>query len=1308
MDNKLNLDGQQDIKYHGATVYAKNKVINHTGKTLDTESGFDILFDVDMDIINITVTNKHIVVFSTNNGKSEIGYYNIRTNVYTKVIVSKYLNFNKINLIHAISYYNYNEDIVLNFVDGTNNNSNKIRSINLMKLPFELTPTLELVDPSQIHLLNINPNVDIPNIDLVRVGNQGNLVTGSYILFVKYVYADKRETRWLNISNPVVVYKEEFDSNNTNSETYSKVTGNNPSLVTNKSIHFKLTNVDTNIKFVKYAILHSDNLTKTAFINTIAFNPTININIISTTTMDNISIEELLTVYADYTKAKAITVFQNSAVYGNLISENITNIQQFVNNVKTKWYTKTTNTYYSGKNQIISGDTYKNPNTIYYQKSFMPNEVVALYLRVFGLDGNILGDFHIPGRETILLHTSPDLDERTKTIDLIGTTYSGFEEDIIKDTDLNPNNRYFQTRCTATKENSFGGKLGYWDNANELYDDDNNWDIYSVDSNGNPVNTGKTLRNTNVRHHRIPSQDFLLRNNFISIDNSDKVMIGISVEDIKFPKGIREFISGYKLMYAVRTGLNNTVQDETILHRIYEYPNQCDSETHNFVLPTHNTAALSGSTLPIPRDEFVTRPFTTINDNNVILTDYLITNYIVHDPIGGEYHHYDDSITKPDDNVNFLDTFFLALSKDLVGNNTPIVESSDSLTTGNNSDYLQVLEHGEYIARNALSNNFYNQNGDTFIYFKTKNINGSTYSNFHIPDENDTSYANTGHYRNVTMMMYKDDCYIKFYNQDLAQASDFIPSINTTIFNNSADTIIGLHAYRNTFQVCYGSGITHGNYSAFAIPTYSPTNVELRHTDKYAFYPNLADSSITREDYLWDNYYKYNPTLVNPDFNLLAKEVVAKIFTPTNEFIFKFLYRFIVSDVNNSESLVNNWNNIKYNSYRDTAINKGEIISLNASEVELFIQKRNTLNTISLRDLLAPKSTDSLAIIPNSIATASINEVVISDTNGYIGTREYFNNVITKYGYCVVDIDKQKVFIVNNNTAKDITIGIQDELMKYDDVFKNSLNNPVFSSGLVVGYNDKDNMLLLSFSDGNCEPETQECADIIAKRITLSYSFINNGWVSFHDYYPDLLIHNRYNLFSVKHNTIYQHNSKLTFCTYYMNEYNTDINIYSDIVDYIFNSFNNVEFGYYGQNTIKLHNSFDITANIFDINNNYIYDRQVDEIVVYNDTQCTGVIDITNLKNWFTDNGYRIVNNKGHFNKLIDIVKDDKERFMDSNYNLINSNLGQKNFFEKSNFISTFIVIRLLHKNDKPIAEKLFIINVSNNSERLHKENTNT
>jgi hypothetical protein len=138
-------------------------------------------------------------------------------------------------------------------------------------------------------------------------------------------------------------------------------------------------------------------------------------------------------------------------------------------------------------------------------------------------------------------------------------------------------------------------ETAYWKNLNEYYPNTPDFDVWDVDSTGAGVlNPGfTTLRNTNVRHHKMPSnhradKSYIARNiDFSSpttntaegldvtrdsIDFKEKIRIlGIKLENIKIPKFILGQVQGYKVYYAKRTQQNKTILGQSGVHPATPY-----------------------------------------------------------------------------------------------------------------------------------------------------------------------------------------------------------------------------------------------------------------------------------------------------------------------------------------------------------------------------------------------------------------------------------------------------------------------------------------------------------------------------------------------------------------------------------------------------------------------------------------------------------------------------------------------------------------------------------------------------------------
>lgn len=1297
MYNKLSLDGTPDVKYHGSIVYAKNKILDKVGKNLITEPGFDEICNSEIDIIGLKTTNRDIIIFGIKTISSIkysfIKVFNIETGILETIIKSRYLNFNYTNPIIAIAYYNYKNELITNWIDGVEDSSNYIRTLNLTKPLIQLDASKELVNPSDVTLLSIKPNIKIPKIEFKDLTPTGSLKTGAYTVFIGYEYKDGRSTDFINSSNQIYI-NNVITTDPISKDNYAKIEGLQSNITTSFAINLTLVNLDTLATKIKIGVVYSNDRVYTSYSKTIPLlSSTQDITIDSISSFADVGLDEILKVTNNYTKASSITSFKNRAIYGDLKSNSVADIQKYVNNISVNWTSNTNANYYNNVGIYNPLENYKSPSFQYYNKSFTPNEVVALYLRVFHLDGSILGDYHIPGR---LPHGTEDYtlvkgNPQAKEIDIDVIT------SLKDDYTLNDTVKYFQTRDTS----SIDGEMGYWENQNEFYDNDDNWDVYNVVA-GNGVYV-RTNKNMNVRHHRFPSLETLVDKNYT---HNTLPVLGLNISNIKFPTAILNQIQGYQIMYAARTGLNNLVQDEAILHFAFKD----DEDDKPF---TYGENRLRTGTKHAQDYLYVCRPYNLINNNDALLASYIKVNYnaetincdswINISPPSGVTNLYHNAIGLTDNNYMYnLNSGAKPTNSGFIKLAIPAEHKIKKIATSG------IMQHG------GSFNNIGNAIGDIMLGIELDNSSipliknneseedpsGTPLSAFNYTYDGELhNRLSSGYFYNVSLMIFKEDVYLSFEDQELVKCSDIIYKDSESLIVNNGDTFIGLHAYRTFSRNVIGGTTISEEYSLFAVPTYSTSNIELRYGTQ-PFYPNLSDRSITPITFIELARTIYNSTLTNLDFNTVNKFKQSVIYNSLNSYISYYPDIFIISNVNSTESLINQWSNINSDSYVTTDMTTGKIISLNASDNILYIQKRDSLYVIRLNDEIINTGTANISLQQQDIFNAKLEELVPFDDNGYLGTKERFGNCITPYGYVVLDSDKCKIYLVEDTKVKDITTGIYEYLLKFKSYFNISDSNPFYelvNSGVTMTYNDLEDSVYISFHTTGYQTETNEVDEpglTIAKTFTLSYNLKTAAYISFHSHIPSYLTNNRNNVFSVKYGRIYKHNSSLNNCMFYKNKSDNTYVKHDDIVDYIFNSLMNDEGAYVGSNTLKIFNNFEIDSFIVDRNNKYIYDRMMDKVAVYNDTQCSKELTISS-NSWFKNNHFRIIHSKGYLNYISDNVKDDTLPFIDEfTFSFINSNLTLKNFYNISKFISNFVVLRLIHTNTKDTSETYIINNI--------------
>ncbi len=199
------------------------------------------------------------------------------------------------------------------------------------------------------------------------------------------------------------------------------------------------------------------------------------------------------------------------------------------------------------------------------------------------------------------------------------------------------------------------------------------------------------------------------------------------------------------------------------------------------------------------------------------------------------------------------------------------------------------------------------------------------------------------------------------------------------------------------------------------------------------------------------------------------------------------------------------------------------------------------------------------------------------------------------------------------------------------------------------------------------------------KSITWSYSLDNEVWVCKHDYFPSMYFNTNKGLYSLITSLngvslLFKHNDPSTKGLFYLSKF-------SSYIDLIFNT--NLDIS-------KLYQSIMWITDTIDNNNGNIYNKTITHIGVYDNNRCTGLI---NLK----DNEFLLTRtNEGQwsFNSFRDLVIDGDSPVIDGNGEFIESNLNNnKVWFEKSNFIGKFIVVRL------------YMDNIDNNTTYIHSVN---
>ena len=501
--------GDGDSPFTRNCIYAKNYNI----EGISAEEGFSELHSRGKCILGIITTNDNLdIVFSGRTGfgeLSEIGKY--KDGVYSTIIADDLLAF--MNSIEGTSYYNNNGELIVAWWDGIRDDSNRPRLLNIDCLPFKLNVDKTLINPADIQLLNISPDVPLPVYDLISVNSGGGkLKTGAYMFTVAQQYSDQTLGNYLNLSNPVFISKD-------SSSVYSQLNGNDADTTTSKSITIKILNLGTSITKVTLAVIKK--IGGTFLTITIPDLPVVN-GILEYNYTGDIefisSLNEVLIPKATILKAQTGTQLENRLYLGNIHQASIPNIQPYVNGIVAKWK------FEVPINLSQKSDSSKDMVFMFDKRQFKSNEVYALYLIGHLPTGETIS-YHIPGRVAATTGYTDEEDNFFTIQDnsLVSDILSQHPTSItmLQALDIDPNARVHEIFNTC----GTSGKMGYWENQNELYP---NTDCFIV-RNELGAKVGD-FRGQKVRHHKMPNMAFLKNT------PGGKAFNGGNQDDLKFLK----------------------------------------------------------------------------------------------------------------------------------------------------------------------------------------------------------------------------------------------------------------------------------------------------------------------------------------------------------------------------------------------------------------------------------------------------------------------------------------------------------------------------------------------------------------------------------------------------------------------------------------------------------------------------------------------------------------------------------------------------------------------------------------------------
>lgn len=460
---------------------------------------------------HISLPDDTILIFSTNNTKSEIGLGNEKTCTYTKLLNLDCLNFNDSYIITGVAKKNFHKDTVVTFTDGYN----PIRRVELGKIS-SITNCDDLLQFKKIQ----QPCITI------QKGQVGNMPNGMYSIAIAYVVDGQVFSDWFAITNRISLYSE---------------TGSN-------SIDVKITGLDTEFDQFAVAVVGSYVEPNTKAVTKLAkkigiFSTkvgSISITDFLNPNYEDILLEQLVIQKDTWQKAGIIASNSNHLIFADLVKREEENYQLKAMSIEVEYVvTQLPASYYEIDGQDVG---------------FYRDENYDLYIQGVYNTGEMTDKFYIPGPKPtafdLSIVSSADVYEYdTQFSDCIPPgKVPRWQAENTAGRMIPSNNEFVCDRRELGR-----GKMGVFLSTELLPD--------------NPAMFGEDA-NTRIRFHKMPDECKVPRYSIIN-GKSYINILGIRLKNV--PAFDSKDIVGYKITRSDRKGGNGTVNARGLMTNIRSY-----------------------------------------------------------------------------------------------------------------------------------------------------------------------------------------------------------------------------------------------------------------------------------------------------------------------------------------------------------------------------------------------------------------------------------------------------------------------------------------------------------------------------------------------------------------------------------------------------------------------------------------------------------------------------------------------------------------------------------------------------------------
>lgn len=437
----------------------------------------------------ISEKNKHIFfLVNDTEGKSEIGYMNNNDCVYHALVNADCLKFSINYPIHKVVHKITDCNTEIYWTDGLNNR----RFLNIDNLPWVTIVEGDICDivtetgTLDCNKLEIQPNFEIPELDVTEVLTGGELKAGTYQFAIQYCNASGiGYTSYYSVTNPLPISNPDLTT-----LSFDYVVG--------RSINLKINNLDVTgyFKYYNIAVIKTINaitsveLVGTYFIdgveNTIYYTG-------QSSTDIRLSIADIFEKFPYYDVAQDVTAVQDVLVWTGLTSIDKMSYQNIANAINLRW------------------ETYRVPPTKNYSdeilaakyRGYLRDEVYAFEIVFLLKNGKQTDGFHIPGRAPV--PSDLTIVNKSTNADYIGSGTSAPYWKIYNTGYVVANSPGYSTAADYEGPYQFG-QFSYWESEEEY-----------------PCNTDVwgDLAGQKIRHHKFPDVNIspIFETSFLDYNN---------------------------------------------------------------------------------------------------------------------------------------------------------------------------------------------------------------------------------------------------------------------------------------------------------------------------------------------------------------------------------------------------------------------------------------------------------------------------------------------------------------------------------------------------------------------------------------------------------------------------------------------------------------------------------------------------------------------------------------------------------------------------------------------------------------------